>query len=157
VRRIALKIVHFSWEFPPVIYGGLGTFATEITQKQTYFGNEVTVFSLNENNGYKTYEKWNGIDVYRPKTLDLTSTYHLFADHELRSWGPNFKFFSDVINYNTMSAAQLVNLLVGKEKKSFDIIDAHDWLGIIGGMVVKKELGIPLMFHVHSTEVGRSI
>jgi len=157
VRRIALKIVHFSWEFPPVIYGGLGTFATEITQKQTYFGNEVTVFSLNENNGYKTYEKWNGIDVYRPKTLDLTSTYHLFADHELRSWGPNFKFFSDVINYNTMSASKLVNLLVGREKKSFDIIDAHDWLGIIGGMVVKKELGIPLMFHVHSTEVGRSI
>ena len=152
-----MKIVHFSWEFPPVIYGGLGTFATEITQKQAYFGNEVTVFSLNENNSYGTYEKWNGIDVYRPKTLDLTSTYNLFADHELRSWGPNFKFFSDVINYNTMSASQLVNLLVGKEKKSFDIIDAHDWLGIIGGMVVKKELDIPLMFHVHSTEVGRSI
>ncbi len=152
-----MKIVHFSWEFPPVIYGGLGTFATEITQKQTYFGNEVTVFSLNENNSYKTYEKWNGIDVYRPKTLDLASTYHLFADHELRSWGPNFKFFSDVINYNTMSASQLVNLLVGTEKKSFDIIDAHDWLGIIGGMIAKKELGIPLMFHVHSTEVGRSI
>ena len=157
MRRIALKIIHFSWEFPPVIYGGLGTFATEITQKQAYFGNEVTVFSLNENNIYKIYEKWNGIDVYRPKTLDLTDTFRLFADYELKSWGPNFKFFSDVINYNTMSASQLVNLLVGKEKKSFDIIDAHDWLGIIGGMVAKKELGIPLMFHVHSTEVGRSI
>jgi glycosyltransferase involved in cell wall biosynthesis len=152
-----LKIVHFSWEFPPVIYGGLGAFATEITQKQTYFGNDVTVFSLNENNTHKTYEKWNGIEVYRPKTLDLTSTFHLFADHELKSWGENFKFFADVISYNSMSASQLVNLLVGKEKQKFDVIDAHDWLGIIGGMVVKKELEIPLMFHVHSTEVGRSV
>ena len=152
-----MKIVHFSWEFPPVIYGGLGTFATEITQKQEYFGNEVTVFSLNENNKHKTYEKWNGIDVYRPKILDLTQTFNLFAAHELRSWGTNLKFFADVVSYNTMSASQLVNLLVKKEKKTFDIIDAHDWLGIIGGMVAKKELDIPLFFHVHSTEVGRSV
>ena len=152
-----MKIAHFSWEFPPVIYGGLGTFATEITQKQTYFGNEVTVFSLNEGNKHKTYEKWNGIDVYRPKTIDLTDAYRLFASYELKGWGPNFKFFADVISYNTMSASQLVNLLVRKEKQSFDIIDGHDWLGIIGAMMAKKELNIPLMFHVHSTEVGRSV
>jgi len=152
-----LKIVHFTWEYPPVLYGGLGTFATEITQKQKDSGNMITVFSLNENNAYKTYEKWNKIDVYRPKILDLTQTFNLFADHELRSWGTNLKFFADVVSYNTMSASQLVNLLVKKEKKSFDIIDAHDWLGIIGGMVVKKELNIPLVFHLHSTEHGRSM
>jgi len=152
-----LKIVHFTWEYPPVIYGGLGTFATEITQKQKKFGNDITVFSLNENNEYKTKEEWNHINVYRPKILDLTQTFNLFASHELRAWGNNLKFFADVVSYNTMSAAQLVNLLVKKEKKSFDLIDAHDWLGIIGGMVAKKELGIPLFFHVHSTEVGRSI
>lgn len=152
-----MKIVHFTWEYPPVIYGGLGTFATEITQKQKIFGNDVTVFSLNENNEYKTQEEWNNIDVFRPKILDLTQTFNLFAAHELRAWGNNLKFFADVVSYNTMSASQLVNRLVKKEKQSFDIIDAHDWLGIMGGMVAKRELGIPLVFHVHSTEVGRSI
>ena len=152
-----MKIVHFSWEFTPIIYGGLGTFATEITQKQKNLGNEVTVFSLNEKNQHKTYEKWNGINVYRPKTIDLTKTFHLFADHDLRSWGEYFRFFADVVSYNTMSASQLVNLLVRKKNISFDIIDGHDWLGIIGGMIAKKELKTPLMFHVHSTEVGRSI
>jgi len=152
-----LKIVHFTWEYPPVIYGGLGTFATEITQKQKSCGNDITVFSLNENNLYKTYEKWNNIDIYRPKILDLTQTFNMFAAHELRAWGNNLKFFADVVSYNTMSASQLVNILVKKEKKSFDILDAHDWLGVIGGMVAKKELDIPLVFHVHSTEMGRSI
>ncbi|MEA2055359.1 MAG: glycosyltransferase family 4 protein [Candidatus Thermoplasmatota archaeon] len=151
-----MKIVHFSWEYPPIIYGGLGTFATEMSQKQAYFGNDVTVFTINNNNKLKTYEKMNGVDVYRPKTLDLTSTYLLFADYELRSWGDNFKFFADVINYNTMSASQLVNLLIRKDQKKYDVIDAHDWLGIIGGMIVKKETKAPLVFHVHSTEVGRS-
>ena len=152
-----MRIVHFTWEYPPVIYGGLGTFATEITQKQKSLGNDITVFSLNENNNYQTYEQWNYIDVYRPKILDLTQTFNLFAAHELRSWGTNLKFFADVVSYNTMSAVQLVNHLVKKEKKSYDVIDAHDWLGIIGGMVVKKEIDLPLIFHVHSTEHGRSL
>ena len=152
-----MKIVHFTWEYPPVIYGGLGTFAMEISKKQANFNNDITIFSLNPNNEYKTFEKYNGVDVYRPKTLDLTDTYRLFADQGLKAWGDNFKFFADVISYNTMSASQLVNLIVRKEGKNFDIIDAHDWLGIIGGMIVKKELNLPLMFHVHSTEVGRSV
>ncbi|RLF57379.1 MAG: glycosyltransferase family 1 protein, partial [Thermoplasmata archaeon] len=62
-----MKIAHFSWEYPPVIYGGLGTFATEITQKQKFLGNDVTVFTLNGGNALRTSEKWNDIEVYRPK------------------------------------------------------------------------------------------
>jgi glycogen(starch) synthase len=152
-----MKIVHFSWEYPPVIYGGLGTFATEITKKQKEFDHDVTVFTLNKDNALATSDQINGVDVYRPKTLDFSKPYYLCADHELRSWGPYFSFFADVLSYNIISASQLVNSLVRKNRRSFDIIDAHDWLGIMGGMVVKKELHVPLIFHVHSTEVGRSI
>ena len=152
-----MKIVHFSWEYPPVIFGGLGTFATEITKKQVEFGNEATVFTLNKDNALATSDQLNGVEVYRPKTLDLSQPFYLCADHELRSWGPYFKFFADVLSYNIMSASQLTNLLVRKNGRSFNIIDAHDWLGILGGMVAKKELHIPLVFHVHSTEVGRSV
>jgi len=151
-----MKIVHFSWEFPPVIFGGLGTFATEITQKQVAMGNEVTVFSLNDQNKLKTSDSWKGITVYRPKNLDIVATLHMCTNQELRSWGANFQFFSDVMSYNLFSASKLINLLTDNGGKSFDIIDAHDWLGIMGGIVAKKELDIPLMFHVHSTEAGRS-
>ena len=152
-----MKIVHFSWEYPPVIYGGLGTFATEITKKQLELEHDVTVFSLNKDNALATSDQINGVEVYRPKMLDLSKPFYLCVDHELRSWGPYFKFFADVLSYNIMSASQLVNFLVRKNGRSFDIIDAHDWLGIMGGMIAKKELNIPLFFHVHSTEVGRSI
>ena len=152
-----MKIVHFSWEYPPVIYGGLGTFATEITKKQIELEHDVTVFTLNRDNALATSDQIDGVEVYRPKTLDLSKPFYLCADHELRSWGSNFKFFADVLSYNIMSASQLVNSLVRKNGRSFTIIDAHDWLGIMGGIVAKKELNIPLVFHVHSTEVGRSI
>ncbi|MCK5459327.1 MAG: glycogen/starch synthase, partial [Thermoplasmatales archaeon] len=149
-----MKIVHFSWEFLPVIFGGLGTFATEIIQKQVAMGNEVTVFSLNEQNKLKTSDSWKGITVYRQKNLDIAATLQLCTNQELRSWGTNFQFFSDVMSYNLFSASKLINLLTDNGGKSFDIIDAHDWLGIMGGIVAKKELDIPLMFHVHSTEAG---
>ena len=152
-----MKIAHFSWEFPPAIWGGLGTFATEITQKQVTMGNEIAVFALNYENKLNTYDNWNGVEVYRPKIFDFTSAFYLFADQDVRSWGSNFKFFADVISYNLLSASQLVNLPIRKNDRSYDIIDAHDWLGIIGGIVAKKELDLPLMFHVHSTEGGRSI
>jgi glycogen(starch) synthase len=152
-----MKIVHFSWEYPPVLYGGLGTFATEITKKQVEFDHEVTVFTLNRENSLPTSDRLNDVEVYRPKTLDLSKPFFLCADHDLRSWGSYFKFFSDVLSYNIMSASKLVNVLVRKNGRSFDIIDAHDWLGILGGMVAKKELSLPLIFHVHSTEVGRSV
>ncbi len=151
-----MNIVHFSWEFPPVIYGGLGTFATEITQKQISLGNKVTVFSLNNENKLKIHDNWNGIEVYRPKTLDLSKTLAIFSNNELHSWGQHFKFFADVVSYNMLSASQLSNLH-NKNGNSYDIIDAHDWLGILGGMSAKKELNLPLVFHVHSTEIGRSV
>jgi glycogen(starch) synthase len=34
---------------------------------------------------------------------------------------------------------------------------AHDWLSVIAGISIKKELGLPLAFHVHSNERGRTL
>jgi glycosyltransferase involved in cell wall biosynthesis len=152
-----LKVAHFSWEYPPAIWGGLGTFAYELTQKQISKGYNVSVFAINNQNKMKVYDKNNGFEIYRPYNLDLSSTLSIFSNDDLRSWGENFKFFADVVNYNYLSASFFVNELVKKEQKKYDLIDGHDWLGIIGGIVAKKELDIPLFFHVHSTEGGRSL
>jgi glycosyltransferase involved in cell wall biosynthesis len=152
-----LKIAHFSWEYPPAIWGGLGTFAYELTQKQILNGDQVTVFAINDKNKMNFYEKNNGFEIYRPYNLDLSSTLSIFSNKDLLSWGQNFKFFADVINYNYQSASFFINELVRKDNKKFDVIDGHDWLGILGGITAKKELDIPLFFHVHSTEGGRSL
>jgi glycosyltransferase involved in cell wall biosynthesis len=152
-----MRVIHFSWEYPPVIYGGLGTFATELTQKQVTLGHDISVLTFNKDNNLPPYETWKKVKIYRPNSVDFSSVLYLAADYELRSWGEYFTFFSDVMSYNLMSASYLINKLIRKTGNTYDIIDAHDWLGILGGMVAKKEENIPLIFHVHSTEVGRSI
>ena len=151
-----LKIAHLSWEYPPAIWGGLGTFATEITKKQVKLGNEVTVFAVNNENKLKISDELNGVIIYRPKIPDISSSFFLFSNNDLKSWGSNYSLFSDVIGYNFLSASKLTGSFNNDNGKKYDIIDCHDWLGIFGGMIVKKNLDIPVVFHVHSTEEGRS-
>lgn len=151
-----LKIAHLSWEYPPAIWGGLGTFASEITKKQVNLGHEVTVFAINDENKLKINDVLNGVTVFRPKIPNIASSFFLFSNSDLKSWGSNFSLFSDVIGYNVLSASKLTNSFGCNNGKKYDIIDCHDWLGIFGGMIVKKNIDIPIFFHVHSTEEGRS-
>jgi glycosyltransferase involved in cell wall biosynthesis len=59
--------------------------------------------------------------------------------------------------YNYLSAAKLVNELIKKEGMKYDVVVAHDWLSAMGGITVKRESNLPLAFHVHSTEQGRTM
>lgn len=151
-----MRIVHFSWEFPPRIVGGLGTFVSELTRHLVIEGHEVIVMSMNEGNKYLTVDNWKGVEVHRPMLVNMADTLPTFSDVELRSWGSHIRFFSDILTYNVLAAAKFVNYIYRKQNRKCDIIHAHDWLGIIGGLCTKRETGIPLIFHVHSTERGRS-
>jgi len=150
-----LSIAHFSWEYPPKIWGGLGTFAAELTKQQKTIGHEVTVFAVNDKNRMESYHEWNGISVYRPKIIDFTDCLSLISNADLKQWGDHISFFSTVLSYNLLSSSKLIENCTSHQS-SVDIIDGHDWLGILGGIMAKKELKKPLVFHVHSTEYGRS-
>jgi glycosyltransferase involved in cell wall biosynthesis len=151
----SLSIAHFSWEYPPKIWGGLGTFIAELTKQQKTMGHEVTVFAVNNRNSLESYQKWNDISVYRPKIIDFTDCLSLISNNDLKQWGTHLSFFSTVLMYNLLSSSKLVENCYSHQS-SIDIIDGHDWLGILGGIIAKKELEKPLVFHVHSTEYGRS-
>ncbi len=152
-----MKIAHFSWEYPPVLYGGLGTFAMEMTQKQAELGHHVTVLSLNEANKYPVEESKHNINIYRPRMVNYKDVLSLCVSENLRRWGEHFQFFSDVLSYNFLAADTFVSTLLQKKRQTFDLIDAHDWLGVLAGIVAKKETQLPLVFHIHSTETGRSL
>ena len=152
-----LSVAHFSWEFPPRIVGGLGTFVTELTKKFNENGHKMTVFTLNDGNKFRPSEVMNGVEVHRPMVINLTKPLDIITKLELQRWGRGLKFFSDIFSYNLLSSAKLVNELVRQRAHHFDVIHSHDWLGIIGGVISKDELDIPLVFHLHSTEFGRSL
>ncbi len=80
----------------------------------------------------------------------------MLVNNDLLKWGTNIRFFGDIFIYNILSATKFINELIKKEGFKFDIVCVHDWLSSIAGIMIKNETKIPVVFHVHSTEWGRS-
>jgi glycosyltransferase involved in cell wall biosynthesis len=151
-----MKIAFFVDEFPPFFRGGLGTYATEICRQYVRKGNSVTVFSRNSGND-PTSDTWDGVDVHRPRLMKFSDIFSMINPDEIRTWDINGQeFFSDTILYNMLSASKLVNSLVLKDHQHYDLLVSHDWLAAFAGIISKRNLGIPLVFHFHSTEQGRN-
>jgi glycogen(starch) synthase len=151
-----MRIGYFIWEYPPRIIGGLGTYAENICPAILDLGHDISVLTMNDGT-LKTREILKGIDVNRPMLADGSSILPIFLTEDLRRWGTGIKFFNDVLIYNILSATKFVNELIKKEGYKFDIICAHDWLSAMAGIMVKQETGLPFVFHLHSTEWGRSL
>jgi glycogen(starch) synthase len=150
-----MRIGFFVWEYPPSVVGGLGTYAENITQEFLDIGHDVCVFTLNRG-GLKTREILKGVEVHRPLIADASNVFPFFVVDDLKKWGTNIKLFNDIFIYNILSATKFLNGLIKKEKYNFDVVCVHDWLSSISGLVIKNESKIPVVFHTHSTEWGRS-
>lgn len=150
-----LRIGFFVWEYPPRLIGGLGTYAEYITQEFVELGHDVSVFTLNPGD-LQTREVLKGVEIHRPLIADASNVFPMFVADDLRKWGTNIRFFNDIFIYNILSATKFVNGLIKNEDYKFDIVCVHDWLNTIAGLIIKNETKIPVVFHVHSTESGRS-
>ena len=153
-----MKVAVLVYEYPPKIVGGLGTYAAEITRKFVLMDHDVTVFTMNDDEGsLPTREIWRGIEIHRPLHIDVSDSLPDVIAEDIRKWGRGIALFGKLLVYNYLTAAKLVNDLIKKEHTQYDMVVAHDWLSIIGGITVKKESKLPLAFHVHSTEKGRTL
>lgn len=143
-----MRIAYLSIEFPPRIFGGLGVYADEISREMVSLGEKVSVFTLGEGSLLKRQEM-NGVEVFRMLPVPIRDGLEIFLSDQTLSWGEGLAFLQDLMSLNQLSAAAIM------ENGPFDLCVAHDWLGLLGGMAVKRE-GVPLIFHVHGLEVGRS-
>jgi len=144
-----MKAAVLVYEYPPKIVGGLGTYAAEITRKFVLMDHDVTVFTMNDDEG--------SLPIHRPLHIDVSDSLPDVISEDIRKWGRGINLFGKLLVYNYLTASKLVNDLIKKEKIQYDIVVAHDWLSIMGGIAVKKETKLPLAFHVHSTEKGRTL
>ncbi len=153
-----MKIAVLVYEYPPKIVGGLGTYAAEITRKFVLLDHDVSVFTMNDDTGsLPTRELWRGIEIHRPLHIDVSDSLPDVIAEDVRKWGRGIHLFSKLLVYNYLTASKMVNELVRSEGFLFDIVIAHDWLSAMGAIAIKRELGLPFVFHVHSTEKGRTL
>jgi len=143
-----MRIAYLSIEFPPRIFGGLGVYVDEISREMVSLGERISVFTLGDSK-LERHQDMNGVEVFREVPVPIRDGLEIFLSPETLSWGEGLYFLLDLFSLNQLAAARLM------ENGPFDLCVAHDWLGLLGAMAVKKE-GIPMIYHVHGLEVGRS-
>lgn len=153
-----MRIAVLVYEYPPKTVGGLGTYAAETTRRFVLLGHDVSVFTMNDDEGsLPVREMWSGIEIHRPLDVDIADSLPHIMTQDIRKWGRGIKLFSKILTYNILSAHKIINEIVRKERLRYDIVVSHDWLSTIAGITMKRELNLPFVFHVHSTEKGRTL
>lgn len=130
-----MHIVHSSWEFPPVAYGGLGRHVHALSRAQAAAGHRVTVVTQRPD-GVVADETFEGVRVLRvapdgpfPYHLPSLLTWVGFLDHRIGE-----------------AATQLPEV---------DVVHAHDWVVGRAGSAASEALEVPLVATIHATEAGR--
>jgi glycosyltransferase involved in cell wall biosynthesis len=143
-----MRIAFLPIEYPPVVFGGLGTYAGEVARRVAAAGHEVHVFPWG-----KGERSDGGAIIHGIEPMDFTRSLSVVANDELRRWGPGFRYLNDVLTYNAFAAAMAREL---SAEARFDVVHAHDWLSAPAGMALADSLGLPMVLHLHSTERGRN-
>jgi len=134
-----MRVLMLSWEFPPVLVGGLGRHVHALSAALVRAGHEVTVVTRHQA-GVPYTERVDGVDVVRvPEDPLLLS----LSNDTLLPWAMGFN--------HALTRAALRVARAGR----FDVVHAHDWLVAHAAVTVKEQLDLPLVVTVHATEAGR--
>jgi glycogen synthase len=135
-RLKPLRILMFTWEYPPRIVGGIARVVEGLSKALTKRGVEVHVIT-NEMPGSLSEENDDGVYVHRVA---------------ISSPAPNFHSWVLLMNHYFAKRAGLL----GREQGQFDIVHAHDWLVLPSTAESKNFFGCTMISTLHSLEYKRA-
>ncbi|MBW9222658.1 glycosyltransferase family 4 protein [Methanothermococcus sp. SCGC AD-155-C09] len=126
-----MKIAMITWEYPPIMVGGLSVHCKGLAEALVKIGHDVDIITV----GYELpeYENVNGVNIHRVRPIK--------HGHFL-TWA--------LLMENAMK--KKLGLL-GID--NYDVIHCHDWMTHSVGSSIKHLLNKPYIQSIHSTEMGR--
>ena len=131
------RVLVLSWEYPPIVEGGLARHVAKLSEQLSEQGTEVHVLTRGAP-GDPELEVRAGVHVHRmleaakPRDLD-----------EFLAW------------IDRMNGDMVVAGVALGGRLSFDVVHGHDWLVAMAGDRLARDLGCPLVMTMHATEHGR--
>lgn len=162
-----LNVFMIGWEYPPHNSGGLGVACQGITEALAERNHSLFFtlpYSIKSTPSHMSVVSCRDPDWETPSNLPPFLAYstaaqeHVFlnaqtkqqlAAHDLAAL-PSSEIELKVSEYADLVAKEAKN-----QTKKFDIIHAHDWMSFPAAMKVKRQTGLPLVSHIHSTEHDR--
>lgn len=127
-----MRPLFITWEYPPYKAGGIAAHCEDLATTMADQGHEPVVITYGEK---EETEFRDGVEIHRvPSTDSATDTlsWAMYLGHQMEK--------------------KAIELNKGRE---FDLVHAHDWMAVPGATGIKKTLGLPMVFTVHSTQEGR--
>jgi glycogen(starch) synthase len=128
-----------SWEYPPLVVGGLGRHVHALSTALAAAGHEVTVVTRHTP-GSPAREWAEGVRIVR--AVEDPPLFPL-ATPTLLAWTMAFN--------HSLTRAGLHAAADG----GYDLVHAHDWLVTHTAVTLSEHLGVPLVATIHATEAGR--
>ncbi|MFW6022237.1 MAG: glycosyltransferase family 4 protein [Halanaerobiaceae bacterium] len=132
-----MKILMFSWEYPPLSHGGLARHVQDLSEALVRQGDEVYVITQGGSE-LPGEQEINGVRIFRTEPVSISGNN--FADNILH------------LNFQLIERAIYLHKKIG----DIDIIHGHDWLVFWASKVFKHSQIKPLVYTIHATEFGRN-
>ncbi|CAB4884234.1 unannotated protein [freshwater metagenome] len=131
-----VRILMLSWEYPPLVVGGIAAHVDGLARAMVRDGHEVVVLSLHTPDASDDTVV-EGVRIIRAR-IDLP-------------WIPD-----DNLVARMASANHQITQLAGKLGRwQPDVVHAHDWLVAWAGDTIARLWNAPLVATIHATERGR--
>ena len=136
------RVLLLSWEYPPVIEGGLARHVRKLAEALVRQG--VAVDVLTRGVGDDSRDLHQGVDELGGVTI-----------HRVRepSWPRDldrFVAWVDQMNGDMLAAGEAL-----AEDGHYDLVHGHDWLVAQASATLAERLGVPYVTTIHATEHGR--
>jgi len=136
------RVLLLSWEYPPVIEGGLARHVRKLAEALVRQGMTVDVLTRGVSDaapdGQPGVDELGGVTIHRvrepgwPRDLD------------------RFVAWVQQMNDDMLAAGEAL-----AEDARYDLIHGHDWLVAEASAKLAKRLGVPYVTTIHATEHGR--
>jgi glycogen(starch) synthase len=136
---VAVRVLMLSWEYPPLLVGGLGRHVEALARALAAAGHDVQVVTRGQREAMVD-DVVEGVRVRRaavdPIAIDFTT-------ETLLAW-------SQAAEHSLVRAAQPL-----LRRWRPDVVHAHDWLVAQSAVTAAEATGSPLVTTIHATEAGR--
>src|SRR5664279_513422 len=136
------RVLLLSWEYPPVIEGGLARHVRKLAEALVREGVSVDVLTRGVGDGSPDgqpgVDELGGVTIHRVRETSWTRDLDRFV-----AW-------VEQMNGDMLAAGEAL-----AEETSYDLIHGHDWLVAQASAALAEHLGVPYVTTIHATEHGR--
>ncbi len=131
-----MRVLILSWEYPPIVEGGLARHVRKLSEQLVRQGHDVHV--LTRGGGHlEAEEDRHGVTVHRVREPE-------FPRDDLDA----FIAWVDHMNDDMLAAGTDLG-------RGFDLVHSHDWLVAAAARRLSRRRRLPWLVTVHATEYGR--